>query len=124
MRASIAALVLVLGIAGPSGVAAQTILLLCTGKFWSRSYGAGDVTRQTVEIDLAARTVRGLGHLAAVAYADEKKIEFRGTTPDGADGGGVIDRVNGNLIFGTPWPMTGAGQLSFSLQCSPAQPRF
>ena len=33
-------------------------------------------------------------------------------------------RVNGNLIFGTPWPMTGAGQLSFSLHCSPAQPRF
>jgi hypothetical protein len=122
VRVSIA--VLVLAIAGSNVAAAQTILLLCTGKFFFTTYGPADVTRQTVEINLAARTIRGLGRAVTVDYVDERKIDFSGTTPDGVPGGGSIDRVSGDLIFGTPWPMTGPKQLSYMLRCSPAQPRF
>jgi hypothetical protein len=97
MRISTATLALVLTIAGPNIAAAQTILLVCSGRFYSVTHGSGDVTRQTVEINLAARTISGLGNPVAIYYADERTIKFSGTTPDGVPGGGSIDRVS--LIY-------------------------
>jgi hypothetical protein len=102
---------------------AENILLVCSGRMTSQALGEANIENQTLDIDLDSGQMKGfIGDQIRVQSWNDRSIVFGGPTFLGPSGGGVVNRVTGELVFSAPIP--GVPKVAFMTSCRPARQMF